>query len=66
MRGANRIVKEFKSGNTTVRIHSPIVHLTDQERKAHFEEQIANKNPVYIEIVEAIQYCYNKRHLKNR
>lgn len=53
-------MKIYNIGNTVIKVHSPIVHMTDEERKKHFEEQIAKKNPVYMEIIEAMHDCYKK------
>lgn len=38
--------KEFKFGNTTVIIHSPLAHMSNQEQKQWFETEWKNGNSV--------------------
>ncbi|MDQ0176499.1 hypothetical protein [Bacillus chungangensis] len=38
--------KAFKFGNTTVIIHSPLAHMTNQEQKQWFDREWKNGNSV--------------------
>jgi hypothetical protein len=52
---------EYKSGNTTVIIHSKLPLMSSAERRQLFEEEKAKGNPVIKEITEAIKNCYKRR-----
>jgi hypothetical protein len=54
-------VKEFKFGNTTVIIHSPLVQMSSDERRDWYREEIAKGNPVLKEVAKAVNESYIKR-----
>jgi hypothetical protein len=54
-------VKEFKFGNSTVIIHSPLVQMTSDERRDWYREEQANGNAVLKEIAQAVNDSYIKR-----
>lgn len=54
-------MREFKSGNTTIIIHSPLMDMTADEREAWFESEMEKGNPVLLNIAKAINDCYRKR-----
>lgn len=51
-------MKEFKIGNTTLRIHSPLMEKTREERKEWLREELKKGNPVLKEIETAVINCY--------
>jgi hypothetical protein len=55
------IVKEFRLGNTIGIIHSPLMELSKEERRKHFEEELAKGNPVLKELERIINESYIKR-----
>jgi homoserine dehydrogenase len=57
-------VKEIKIGNTIGIIHSPLMALSKEERRAHFETELAAGNPVLKELERIINESYIKR-MKN-
>lgn len=54
-------MKEIKIGNTIGIIHSPLMELTKEERQQHFENELANGNPVLKELERIINESYIKR-----
>jgi hypothetical protein len=54
-------MKEFKFGNTTVIIHSPLANMTSEERREWYREEMAKGNPVLKEIAQAVNDSYIKR-----
>jgi hypothetical protein len=54
-------VKEIRIGNTIGIIHSPLMELTKEERRKHFESEMANGNPVLKELERIINESYIKR-----
>jgi hypothetical protein len=54
-------VKEFKFGNSTVVIHSPLVDMTTEERRDWYQGEVAKGNPVLKEIAQAVNDSYIKR-----
>jgi hypothetical protein len=54
-------VKEFKFGNSTVVIHSPLVGMTTEERRGWYQDEIAKGNLVLKEIAQAVNDSYIKR-----
>jgi hypothetical protein len=54
-------VKEIKIGNTIGIIHSPLMELTKEERRQHFEKELANGNPILKELERIINESYIKR-----
>lgn len=54
-------MKEIKIGNTVGIIHSPLMRLTKEERRKHFENELANGNPVLKELERIINESYIKR-----
>lgn len=46
--------KEFKFGNTTVIIHSPLAHMTPEEQKEWFDREWERGNPVLRNIAATI------------
>ncbi|MDR7001639.1 hypothetical protein [Neobacillus niacini] len=52
---------KYKSGDTTVIIHSTLPLMSSEERRKLFEEEKAKGNPVIKEITEAIRNCYKRR-----
>jgi hypothetical protein len=57
-------VKEIKIGNTIGIIHSPLMELSKEERRKHFEKELAAGNPVLKELERIINESYRKR-IKN-
>ena len=53
-------MREFKSGNTRIIVNSPLMDLTEGERKQWFESEQAKGNAVLEEITKAINDCYRK------
>lgn len=51
-------MKEYRFGNTTVIVHSSLLNLTAEERKAWFKKEVANGNPILENIGKAIDDCY--------
>ncbi|MBW7642451.1 hypothetical protein [Geobacillus thermoleovorans] len=51
-------MKEFKYGNTTVIVHSPLVLMSPEERKQWFEQEWQKGNPILRQIAEAVLDCY--------
>jgi hypothetical protein len=54
-------VKEIRIGNTVGIIHSPLMELTKEERRKHFERELANGNPILKELERIINESYIKR-----
>lgn len=54
-------MKEYKFGKTTVIIHSPLVHMTSDERREWYREEMAKGNPVIKGIAGAVNESYIKR-----
>ncbi len=54
----NAGMKEFKYGNTTVIVHSPLVLMSKEERKQWFEQEWQKGNPILRQIAEAVLDCY--------
>jgi len=54
-------MKEIRIGNTIGIIHSPLMELTKEERRKHFENELANGNPVLKELERIINESYIKR-----
>jgi len=54
----NAGMKEFKYGNTTVIIHSPLVLMSASERKEWFQKEWEKGNPVLKQIAKAVMDCY--------
>lgn len=54
-------MKEFKFGNSTVIIHSPLVRMTSEERREWYKEEMAKGNEVLKEIERAVNDSYIKR-----
>jgi hypothetical protein len=54
-------VKEYKFGNSTVIVHSPLWALSDDEQDKWVKEETEKGNPILAEIREAIKDCYRKR-----
>lgn len=50
-------LKEFKYGNTTVTIHSPLTQMSKEEQRAWYKREWGKKNPVLQAIVEAAVAC---------
>lgn len=55
-------MKEFKFGNSTVVIHSPLVDMTSEERREWYREEMAKGNEVLKEIAQAVNDSYMKRN----
>ncbi|MBD8135775.1 hypothetical protein IFR10_09500 [Bacillus sp. CFBP 13597] len=53
-------MKKFKLGDATIIIHSPLMDLTEKERKAWFKSEQQAGNPVLKEIAKAVNDCYRK------
>jgi hypothetical protein len=60
MRGAVENMKTFKIGNTIIRIHSPVVQMTSEEKKAYYEELKSKKDTTILNIIRAMNNCYKK------
>ena len=54
-------MKEVRIGNTIGIIHSPLMELTKEERRKHFENELATGNPVLKELERIINESYIKR-----
>lgn len=54
-------MKEIKIGNTVGIIHSPLMELTKEERRRHFEAELAIGNPVLKELERIINESYRRR-----
>lgn len=54
-------MKEYKFGNTTVIVHSPLWALSDEDQEKWVKEETKKGNPILAEIREAINDCYRKR-----
>jgi hypothetical protein len=52
---------EIKIGNTVGVIHSPLMALSKEERRKHFENELAGGNPVLKELERIINESYRKR-----
>ncbi|SEN53085.1 hypothetical protein [Lihuaxuella thermophila] len=46
--------REFQFGNTTVRIHSKLAWMTEEEQRAWYKEQWQKGNPILQRIAEAM------------
>lgn len=46
--------KEFRFGNTTVVIHSPLAHMSEEEQKEWFDREWEKGNPVLRNIAATI------------
>jgi hypothetical protein len=57
----NAGMKEFKYGNTTVIIHSPLVLMSADERKNWFKKEWERGNPVLKQIAQAVLDCYRPK-----
>lgn len=57
-------MKEIKIGNTRGIIHSPLMELSKEERRKHFERELANGNPVLKELERLVRESYWKRNMK--
>jgi hypothetical protein len=55
-------MKEFKFGNTTVIIHSPLANMTSEERREWYKKEMERGNPVLKEIEKAVNESYWKRN----
>jgi hypothetical protein len=55
-------VKEIRIGNTVGIIHSPLMELSKEERKKHFENELANGNPVLKELERLVIESYCRRN----
>lgn len=51
-------MKVFIDGNTTIKICSPLVHMTSEERREWYREELAKGNPVLKRIAKAVNDCY--------
>jgi hypothetical protein len=56
-------LKEIRIGNTIGIINSPLMDLSKEERRKHFENELANGNPVLKELERIINESYRKRML---
>ena len=54
-------MKEYKFGNSTVIIHSPLAQMTSEERRDWYREEMAKGNTVLKEIARAVNDSYIKR-----
>ncbi|MFK9120725.1 hypothetical protein ACJEBK_28405 [Peribacillus frigoritolerans] len=46
--------------NTKIIIHSPLMDMTEDERKAWFDSEMKRGNPVLKQIAKAVNDCYKK------
>lgn len=53
-------MREFKSGNATIIIHSTLMDLTKEERREWYRAEQRAGNPVLKEIAKAVNNCYKK------
>ncbi|MFO1442660.1 hypothetical protein KDN24_05460 [Bacillus sp. Bva_UNVM-123] len=49
--------KTYTFGNTTVIVHSPLAHMTSEERREFFRSEWEKGNPVLKEIAQAAHDC---------
>jgi hypothetical protein len=54
-------MKEIRIGNTVGIIHSPLMDLSKEDRRKHFENELANGNPILKELERIINESYWKR-----
>ncbi|MFE4353583.1 hypothetical protein [Peribacillus butanolivorans] len=52
--------REFKVGNATIILNSPLMDMTEEERKAWYATELKKGNPTLLRIVEAMRDCYRK------
>ena len=52
--------REFMTGNTKIIIHSPLMDMTEDERKEWFDTELAKGNPTLLRVVEAMRDGYRK------
>lgn len=50
--------KEYKFGEATVIIHSPLANLTDEERGEWMRKEYEKGNPILLNIEKAVNKCY--------
>ncbi|ESU33278.1 hypothetical protein G3A_07095 [Bacillus sp. 17376] len=50
--------KEYNFEGTRVIIHSPIAHLSDEERGEYLRTELAKGNPILKEIEKAVIDCW--------
>jgi hypothetical protein len=53
-------MKEYKIGESTIIVHSPLLNLTREERIEWIKAETERGNPVLKEIRKAIKDCYRK------
>lgn len=53
-------MREYESGNTTIIINSPLMDMTEEERREWYQAELESGNPVLKNIVKAINDCYRK------
>lgn len=53
-------MREFKRGNTTLIIHSPLMDMTKEERKEWFDTEMEKGNPALLAVAEAMRNGYRK------
>lgn len=51
-------VKEYQDGYTKIIIYSPLVLMTEEEKKQWFIEEQKKGNPILKEIADAVNACY--------
>lgn len=54
-------MKEIRIGNTIGKIHSPLMELTKEERKKHFQNELKNGNPIMKELERLVNESYIRR-----
>lgn len=52
---------EYKNGNATIVIHSPLMKLTEDERRNWYKEEMEKDNPTLKRIAQAVNDCYKRR-----
>jgi hypothetical protein len=59
-------MKEYKIGNSRVRVHSDLLDLTKEERKEWYRTEMEKGNPVLKEIARVVNECYRERMSNGR
>ncbi|MGG3800637.1 hypothetical protein [Metabacillus fastidiosus] len=54
----NKPKKQFQFGNTTVIIHSPLIVMSEPERKQWFQDEWEKGNPILRDIADRVHDCY--------
>lgn len=53
-------MKEYKFGNSTVIVHSPLLDLPEDEREKWVDAEMEKGNPVLMQIAKTVNESYRK------